>query len=76
MAGIVEFVAAATDSMRRCVAVASGFQALPFFLINIRLVNTGFTLPVVTGPVTAVTSFTGLDRFRYRPVTNRWISNI
>jgi hypothetical protein len=33
----------------------------------------GFTLPVVTGPVTAVT---GLDRLRYRPVTNRWVQKI
>jgi hypothetical protein len=34
-------------------------------------VHPGFTLPVVTGPVTAVTGLTGLDRLRYRPVTNR-----
>jgi hypothetical protein len=32
-----------------------------------------FTLPVVTGPVTVVTGLTGLDRLRYRPVTNRWV---
>jgi hypothetical protein len=30
----------------------------------------GFTLLVVTGPVTGLT---GLDRLRYRPVTNRWV---
>jgi hypothetical protein len=28
-------------------------------------------LPLVTGRFTAVTGLTGLDRLRYRPVTNR-----
>jgi hypothetical protein len=31
----------------------------------------GLDLPLVTGRFTAVTSLTGLDRLRYRPVTNR-----
>ena len=31
----------------------------------------GFTKPVGTGPVTAVTGLTGPDRFRFRPVRNR-----
>jgi hypothetical protein len=35
----------------------------------------GFTLPLVIGPVTAVTGLTGLDRLRYRPVTNRGYLN-
>jgi hypothetical protein len=35
----------------------------------------GFTLLLVTRPVTAVTGLTGLDRLRYRPVTNRWVQN-
>jgi hypothetical protein len=34
-----------------------------------------FTLPV-TGPVTALTGLTGLDRLRYRPVINRWVQKI
>jgi hypothetical protein len=38
-----------------------------------RVCRAGFTLPVVTGPVTAVTGLTGQDRLRYRPVTNRWV---
>jgi hypothetical protein len=31
----------------------------------------GLDLPLVTGRFTAVTGLTGLDRLRYRPVTNR-----
>jgi hypothetical protein len=34
-------------------------------------VGAGFTLPLVTGPVTAVSGLTGLDRLRYRLVTDR-----
>jgi hypothetical protein len=34
-------------------------------------VQAGLDLPLVTGRFTAVAGLTGLDRLRYRPVTNR-----
>jgi hypothetical protein len=34
-------------------------------------IRPGLDLPLVTGRFTAVTGLTGLDRLRYRPVTNR-----
>jgi hypothetical protein len=44
-------------------------------MLSENVLGPGFTLLVVTGPVTAVTGLTGLDRLRYRPVTNRGFKN-
>jgi hypothetical protein len=47
---------------------------------GLRALDRGFSLSLVTGPVTAVTGpvtavtgLTGLDRLRYRPLTNRCV---
>jgi hypothetical protein len=40
-------------------------------ILHHRLICAGLDLPLVTGRFTAVTGLTGLDRLRYRPVTDR-----